>query len=316
MADSEADSWISTEPSTQVLKEREERSKEDEAANSQTPKAPNSLPPLFATPKELEVEGTFARLVPMNKFAREAFHRLATATEEEYKHHKQFVSIDQSDSEEKTIQEGCFVLTLGLLPEFPALGWRIGKGRNNIRNHGVDLLILDGEEVAGVHARFCWVKGGGGFFIVADNIRGAHVTLNGESLRQSQRLIPFRNQISIGECYFSVQFKERSRKQEEEFQMVLARFHSRVLQDKTPLLLPTPSENEVTIGDWIVRNPIASGSFGRVSVVTHRYTGQPAAAKELWRTTRNYLSVDREVMIAKRLKNLKHVSLKSNFKKW
>ncbi|KAF4625822.1 hypothetical protein G7Y89_g12345 [Cudoniella acicularis] len=41
------------------------------------------------------------------------------------------------------------------------------------------------------------------------------------------------------------------------------------------------------------------------------YSGQPAAAKELWRTPRNFYSVDREVSIAKRLKNLTHARIAS-----
>lgn len=38
------------------------------------------------------------------------------------------------------------------------------------------------------------------------------------------------------------------------------------------------------IGDWVVRNAIAKGTFGHVYVVTHAPTGKAAVAKELWRT--------------------------------
>jgi hypothetical protein len=304
-------SWVATEPSTRVRKESESeiKSNNEDASNSAQVRGSASS---NAVAKQLEAEGTFARLVPQNQYAREAFRRLATAIQRDepaFNHHKQFIHIDDREDVQPFEREDCFVLSLGLLPEFPGLGWRIGRGRAHRPNSAVDILISGGEGVAGVHARFCWVKGGGGFFLVADNLRGMPVLLNGETLRQTQRLIPYRNSISIGECNFSVQFQTRPRDQEEQFQVELSAFYAKVLHESAPLLLPTPSGNEVTIGHWIVRNPIASGSFGRVSVVTHMYTGEAAAAKELWRTPRNHSNVDREVDIVRRLKDLKHVRI-------
>jgi hypothetical protein len=296
-------SWIPTEPSTRVLKEREsEKLASDESAQV------NGSRNEEAAAKQLEKEGTFARLVPQNKYARDAFQRLLHARDgPAQQHHKQFVHVDTRKEIDPLEREDCFIFSLGLLPEFPALGWRIGKGRPNRPNQSVDIRIHDGEGMAGVHARFCWVKGGGGFFLIADNLREIPVILNGELLRRTQRLIPYRNSISLGECNFSLQFQERSAAQEEQFQVELSAFYLRVMRENAPLLLPTPSGHEVTIGNWIVRNPIASGSYGRVSVVSHMHTGQPAAAKELWRTQRNRFSVDREVYIAKYLQDYKHV---------
>ncbi|TVY53203.1 Serine/threonine-protein kinase grp [Lachnellula cervina] len=303
-------SWVSTEPSTRVLKERGlEKLPTNKDKNSQdsNSKAETSVA------KQLEVEGTFARLVPQNKYARDAFDRLAQSSRARehpaYLHHKQFVHVDERKDIDPLDREDSFVFSLGLLPEFPALGWRIGKGRANRPNLSVDIRIPDGEGMAGVHARFCWVKGGGGFFLIADNLRMVPVILNGELLRRTQRLIPYRNSISLGECNFSLKFEERTPALEEQFQVELSAFYLKVLRENTPLLLPTPSGNEVTIGNWIVRNPIASGSYGRVSVVSHMQTGQPAAAKELWRTPRNQFSVDREISIAKHLQSHKHKRL-------
>jgi len=301
-------SWVSTEPSTRVLKERElEKLTSNDDEN---PQIKSSIAANFVA-KQLEVEGTFARLVPQNKYARDAFQRLARASRDDpaHLHHKQFIHVDNRKDIDPLEREDCFIFSLGLLPEFPALGWRIGKGRPNRLNLSVDIRIHDGEGIAGVHARFCWVKGGGGFFLIADNLRMVPVILNGELLRRTQRLVPYRNSISLGECNFSLKFQERSPAQEEQFQVELSAFYLKVLRENTPLLLPTPSGNEVTIGNWIVRNPIASGSYGRVSVVSHMQTGQPAAAKELWRTPRNQFSVDREISIAKYLQDYKHVRL-------
>lgn len=299
-------SWIPTELSTRVLKERE---LERLSSNNDGKPLDIGSNTSNSVAKQLEVEGTFARLVPQNKYARDAFQRLARASRYDPArvHHKQFMRFDERKGIDPLEREDCFLFSLGLLPEFPALGWRIGKGRPNRPNLSVDIRIHDGEGMAGVHARFCWVKGGGGFFLVADNLRMVPVILNGELLRRTQRLIPYRNSISLGECNFSLKFEERSPAQEEQFQVELSAFYLKVLRENTPLLLPTPSGHEVTIGNWIVRNPIASGSYGRVSVVSHMQTGEPAAAKELWRTQRNRYSVDREVSIAKYLQNYKHV---------
>ncbi|KAG9237244.1 kinase-like domain-containing protein [Amylocarpus encephaloides] len=303
-------SWVSTEPSTRVRLEREAESRLIDNPNSEQP---SSVDLANALARQLEAEGRFARLVPQNRNAREAFQRsVQIAREGAFQHHAQFIHAEERDNADPLEREDYFVFSLGLLPEFPALGWRIGKGRSNKPNHSVDILVHDGEGVAGVHARFCWVKGGGGFFLVADNLRDVPVMLNGETLKRnalSMRLIPFRNSISIGECNFSVQFQERSSSQEEQFQVELSAFYAKVMRENAPLLLPTPSGHETTIGNWIVRNPLASGSYGRVSLVSHMHTGQPAAAKELWRTERNRNSVDREVYIAKHLGKYKHKRL-------
>jgi hypothetical protein len=50
----------------------------------------------------------------------------------------------------------------------------------------------------------------------------------------------------------------------------------RKVQDDT-----TPIEHEMMMGDWVVRNAIARGTFGHVYAVTHARTGKAAAAKDL-----------------------------------
>ncbi|RDW59456.1 hypothetical protein BP6252_12543 [Coleophoma cylindrospora] len=274
----------------------------------------------------LEEQGIFARLRPLNKNARRAFQALKAKTQdedtaEEYKHHRQFIGTDSGVTDKAGSADGGqaedsdhYVLSIGLLPEFPTIGWRIGRGRNKLKNLGVDLLIPEGEGVAGVHARLCWMKGAGGFFIVAVNLRnGVDVFLNGEQLRNEQRLIPFQNGISIGECNFTLDFVQRSHEEEEQFQVELSAFYSKVMKENAPLMLPTPSGNEVRLGNWLVRNPIASGGFGRVSIVTHVHTGRAAAAKELWCTPRNSGNVHREVKMAEAIKDLKHKRLNLPF---
>lgn len=312
MADCEP--WIDTEPSTWVKNNNAANSHSfNETHNQLKAGLPGGASKQTSSDNADPVDdlvdyGLFAKLVPQNRSARDALSRLTHSPDNTYQHHRQFINIDPRTDGNLSERTDCFVFSLGLLPQFPSLGWRIGKGRPKISNLAVDILLPDGDGVAGVHGRFCWIKGSGGFFIIADNLRGQPVIMNGERLQHTQRLIPYRNAIAFGECYFSVQFETRSPAQDEQFQVELAAFYTRVLQDSAPLVLPTPSEHEIRIGNWIVRNPIASGAFGRVSFVTHAHTGLPAAMKELWQTPRNSLNVKREVIMAKMLKNLKHVS--------
>lgn len=255
--------------------------------------------------------GVFAYMVPLNILAKESLRKLASETDrDDTKYHREFL---EAPPEEVQIPPGtdCFVLSLDRLPELPSIGWRIGRGRRKLKHLGVDLLLPtedeNNNEIAGLHARLSWLKGGGGFFLIADNQRGMTVNLNGEELSYSQRLIPYHNAIGIGQYFFTIKFLERNPAQEEEFQSQLLLMYSAVLRENTPFIMPTPSRNETRIGDWIVRAPLGKGSFGHVSSVTNVRTGQLAAAKEIWRTPKNSGSVDREVIICKKLKNMTHV---------
>lgn len=256
--------------------------------------------------------GVFGHVVPLNKLAKESLRRLASETErKDTEYHRKFLEVTAEDTQ--VLQPTySFVLSLDCLPELPGIGWRIGRGRKKLRNLGVDLLLPtddgDDQDIAGLHCRLSWVKGGGGFFLVADNQRGMTVNLNGETLSYSQRLIPYNNTIGVGQYYFSIKFLERNPAEEEEFQSQLLLMYSAVLRESAPMIMPTPSRNEMRIGEWVVRKPIARGSFGHVSSVTHAHTGKLAAAKELWRTPQNSWSIDREVAVCKALMQMTCVS--------
>jgi hypothetical protein len=277
-------------------------------------------PPIFKVPSSPHKRGVFGYLVPMNTLAKESIRKLATERErEDTRYHRQF--LDRAPAE-LGVPPGsdCFILSLDKLPESPQLGWRIGKGRRKLRNWGVDFLLpvsdsdtSGAEDVGGLHARLSWIKGGGGFFLIADNQRGLPVNLNGESLSYSQRLIPYHNSLLIGQLLFSIKFLSRTQAQEEEFQSQLLLMYSAVLRESTPFIMPTPSRDEVRVGEWVLRKPLGRGSFGSVSSVTNVRTGRLAALKEIWRTPRNSVSVDREVEICRKLREIPHVSPLSLF---
>ncbi|KAJ6035963.1 hypothetical protein N7540_000242, partial [Penicillium herquei] len=104
---------------------------------------------------------SFTKLLPLNRLARLA---IDTTTR---------IIFDNKPT-------NCFVLSLHNLPHFPHIGWRIGQGRESLKYRGVDFhLCLNNQKdtgVAGLHARFNWVKGASGFFLIADNKAGKKVT--------------------------------------------------------------------------------------------------------------------------------------------
>ncbi|KAJ5291489.1 kinase-like domain-containing protein [Penicillium angulare] len=203
----------------------------------------------------------------------------------------------------------CFVLSLKNLPLFAHIGWRVGKGRESLQHRGVDLLLcLDQQDdgAAGIHARFNWVKGASGFFLIADNKSGKKVLMDGEIFGQDQRLIHRKNTIMIGECIFTLQYSIRDSVKEEQFQLDLRHLFRRCHGEQHPLILPTPGENDSRIGDWIFQQPLSSGGFGIVHMVINSHTGQPAAAKWILKCKRNGRNVDKEIIMARKISKFTH----------
>lgn len=252
----------------------------------------------------------FATLIPMNRIARSALDATAQSNSA---YHQQFIGEIICDSK----PTNCFKLSLGTLPEFARLGWRIGKGRDMLRNRGVDLLLTidehendrnsEQDRVAGIHARLNWVKGAGGFFIIADNKKGKGVMMDGEIFRTDQRLIQPKNTIMIGECVFTLQYVARSPAEDDQFHVELTQFFRQFHRDENPLILPTPNENDSRFGDWIFQHPISKGAYGIVYMVINSRTGRPAAAKQILKSQRNAYGVDREIRMATRISKLTHV---------
>jgi hypothetical protein len=209
-----SEGWISTEPSTQVQLEREKQSRPKELVNM------NATEIVASTNLS---QSALARIVPQNRPARTSFHKLASSTNPKNEYHRQFIYRDPRLNNSKIPEDSqdCFLVSLDKPPEFPQLGWGIGRGNAKLPNYGVDIFIPDGEEVAGHHGRLCWMPGLAGFFLVADNLRGKTITLNGEVLRDTRRVLPFRNQLLLGECLYSVHFIERSASEEEAFRLEL-----------------------------------------------------------------------------------------------
>jgi hypothetical protein len=208
--------------------------------------------------------------------------------------------------------DGGYVFSLSELPEFPVLGWRLGKGRSKKENLDVDLLLMDSgsseDEIGGIHALFQWVSTGGGFFLVA---KSKPIYFNGEVLVQDQRLIPHQNMIGIGNHLYHLEYSQRSSTQEIEFQAELEGFFSVFHAEKPPIIQPTPTAQTQQIGDYVLGHPIANRSFSNVFAATHKRNSIPAAVKLISKTRGNSHVVERELEITRLLKDQMHVCVET-----
>ncbi|KAL6702635.1 hypothetical protein ACN47E_001282 [Coniothyrium glycines] len=256
----------------------------------------------------------FARLIPTTALARAAVQRVRTHGDA---HHQQFLG-ETDLLGESTL---CFELALQPQPCFPRAGWRIGKGRQyaeatsrGLQAHqmhrGVDLLLdmsgVDQEHgLAGIHARFSWVKGAAGFFLIT---HGNPCTLNGTIITDDRRTIPPSNMIQFGECVFVLKYVERNPEQEDLFQLELGAFMRTVLEDQTPVILPTPAECNARLGEWTIHHAMARGTYGTVYLVTDA-RGRVAAAKQLLKTKVVARSIDNEIKMTELIRSFNHQRL-------
>ena len=68
--------------------------------------------------------------------------------------------------------------------------------------------------------------------------------------------------------------------QEEQFQVELAAFYTQILSDTVSLVIPTPSEHEVSMGDWVVRHVIAKGTYAMFALSHISVRGCPPKIHE------------------------------------
>ncbi|KAF2671521.1 kinase-like protein [Microthyrium microscopicum] len=246
-------------------------------------------------------DGHFANLVPLNKFAKNAIASTLANDQLEF-HHKFITKYGRYGIDH------CFALSLLQLPEFPHLGWRIGRGRKRLPNNGVDILLTTNadENVAGIHARLGWRQSSGGFFVISTHRQGRTVLLNGEALNGEYRLVPRKNMITFGECLFRLEYIDMSPKNEIQFQVELRTYMQMYCDDENPFVIPTPKEHDAAFGKWTVQWAISRGAFGTVYMVIHSDSGEPAAAKHLLKTNRNQIAVDREIQMARLISRFPH----------
>jgi hypothetical protein len=157
-----------------------------------------------------------------------------------------------------------FVISLDLLPKYPDQGWYIGTGREGLDGYGVDFKMARTEEagMAGRHARFSWIAEKAGFFVI--NVNRRHlVRVNGVRIQPFEpRSIPFDNSIQLGEAFFHFQFVKRTERQELAWRVHLRAYMAEFGGSMNPFVIPTPSENDTTWGDYTFHYALGKGAYG------------------------------------------------------
>lgn len=128
-----------------------------------------------------------------------------------------------STSAADTVLSGYYQLSLDLVPQFPRIGWRLGSGRSRHANDAVDFLLTPpnwpNAGVAGLHARLQFERRSGTLMLVASNLRGMPVVLNGQRYAHDTRVISRpKNVIEFGDLSYNFIYTINSSAQEKRFQ--------------------------------------------------------------------------------------------------
>ena len=84
-------------------------------------------------------------------------------------------------------------------------------------------------------------------------------------------------------------------------------FYSYVLSDLVLLVVFTLSKYKVIIRDQVIKNTIAKGTFSHIYEIIYARIKEAIVAKELQQIKYNLRKVDKEVIIAKYLINIKYI---------
>lgn len=121
------------------------------------------------------------------------------------------------------VLNGYYQLSLELVPQFSRIGWRLGSGRPRHANDAVDFLLTPPSwpnvGVAGLHARLQFERRSGALMLVASNLRGTPVVLNGQKYAHDTRVISRpKNVIEFGDLSYNFIYTINNSAQEQRFQ--------------------------------------------------------------------------------------------------
>jgi len=285
--------------------------------------------------------GDFARLVPRNQIAHRLFSATCIYVEENKTFHLRFLkrnnvssgmlaasdepvesSTDydsQLGSETEGFQmedSGYFVLSFDQErePEFPHLGWRVGRGAGKSpANRGVDLLLSKpgdnlSRSLASIHMIFHFnqrsgllmLKGGSHKAPVEYRFGDKWVKLEYDeehliyepSIRIRAGMCEYELEHTIEEKYRTLYFEKRDR--------FLKAQLSGNLEFKIKPLQRMPGDSYVLRGQYLELETRGSGAFGWITQGLDTKTGDPVAIKELRIEARNKSEVIAEVNMGTR----------------
>jgi hypothetical protein len=273
-------------------------------------------PPSINAEDEAIPSGDFARLIPISRSARLAFHNLCLAMEEspeKYLWHRKFVYVrqrleeleseidEQSTSDELVrspkphdpalIHGGFWRLNMDLHPANRQLGWVMGKGRWNTRDSysssvtggGVDILLTTNIKeplLRGRHARLLHSLDSNSFLIVADKklrVGERHLSpTNVAALGQRKTIIAF------GDLEYEFSFTNLDQSLYRAQLDQLAQFLN--YQGHRPGLFvdPTPAETDYMImNKYFIRSSFTQGSTCWMCAAVDKDTGASVAVKKI-----------------------------------
>ena len=283
--------------------------------------------------------GDFARLVPCNKIAQRLFSATYIYVEENKTFHMRFlqrniVSSEMSITSEEPVESstdydsqlegetegfrmedsGYFVLSFDQEPEFPHLGWRVGRGTGKSpANRGVDLLLsrpsdLLGKSLASIHMIFHFnrqsgllmLKGGSYKAPVEYRSGGKWVKLEYD---QEHLVYEASTRIRAGMCEYELEHTV-----EEKYRMLYFEKRDRFLEAQLPgnnqlsirPLQRMPGDSYVVRGRYLELETRGSGAFGWITEGLDTKTGDAVAIKELRIEARNKSEVLAELRMGTR----------------
>ena len=281
--------------------------------------------------------GDFARLVPRNQVAQRLFSASYIYVEENKTFHLRFLqreninskmpdepvesSTDYASSlEGDIIQEhsGYFVLSFdqNREPEFPHLGWRVGRGTGKSpANRGVDLLLSKpgdqlGRSLASVHIIFHFnrqsgllmLKGGSQKVPVEYRLGGHWVELDYD---EEHLIYEPSTRIRAGLCEYELEHavdeKDRMMYFEQRNSFLKAQLPANT-EIKIQPLQRLPGDSFIPRGRYLELETQGSGAFGWITRGLDTKTGDLVAIKELRIDARNKAAVLAEVSIGIRFK--------------
>ncbi|KAL1647135.1 hypothetical protein SLS58_002906 [Diplodia intermedia] len=177
------------------------------------------------------------------------------------------------------VYEGKFCLKFKNYPASAKLGWVLGKGRLNKSDpaaEDVDLLLgWNIDKIRGSHAAIQYDPETGIL-----QIRSLHtkpiIYIDGRPFTKAQgpqALNGVAHTIRMGHLAYRFEFMQYSG---EEFKLMhesKMKFHYAVLhakEDPIKQTFPTPAVNDMTVGSWVLHNPMGAGAAGIVSAASRK----------------------------------------------
>lgn len=285
--------------------------------------------------------GDFARLVPRNQIAQRLFSATCIYVEENKTFHLRFLQcnnasneiplasdepvesstdydsqIEGGNEEFQLKDSGYFVLSLDQErePEFPHLGWRVGRGAGKSpANRGVDILLSKpgdclSRSLASIHMIFQFNRRSGLLMLRG----GSHkvpveyrVADKWVELKYDEKRLMYEpsTRIRAGMCEYELEHTVKEKHRALFFDVRDEFLKAQLKKDlglKIKPLQRMPGDSYVQRGQYLELETRGSGAFGWITQGLDTKTGDPVAIKELRIQARNRSEVMAEANIGTR----------------